>query len=100
MSMLNVLASLLPMCYFVVATDAPNPKAIYIHEQAHCWGWKHPSFDGRRMTKTYRAHMPTGKWLRPYPINRLSVEFELMKNVPSLCGANEQFGCQWGGIEK
>lgn len=92
--------AVLPICFFVVATDAPNPEAIFIHEQAHCWGWSHAPHDGRRIAKTYRAHMPTGKWLRPYPRARLSVQYERMADVSAICGHNERFGCQWGGLGK
>lgn len=95
--MINALA-VLPICYFVVATDAPNPEAIYIHEQAHCWGWSHKVHNGER-SHNYKAEMPRGKWLKPYPIKRLRVRYELMRDVPAVCGANEQFGCQWGGVK-
>lgn len=98
--MLTTLAVLLPICHFVVATDAPNPTAIFIHEQAHCWGWTHEDHDGRRLTKSYKAHMPTGKWLKPYPAARLDVQYERMRDVPAICGSHEQFGCQWGGLQK
>lgn len=95
--MLTTLAVLLPMCHFVVATDAPNPTAIFIHEQAHCWGWVHPENVGTRATKTYKAYMPHGKWLKPYPVDKLDVKYERMRDVAKLCDG-DQFGCQWGGL--
>jgi len=94
-----VAAAPAPMCHFVVATDAPNPTAIYIHEQAHCWGWWHPEHVGPR-SKGYRAYMPHGKYLKTYPRKRLVVQFELMRDVPAICGADEQYGCQWGGYSR
>lgn len=97
--MLTTLAALLPVCYFVVATDAPNPSAIFVHEQAHCWGWVHAENLGTRLTKSYKAHMPTGRWLKPYPKDRLEVYYDTMRNVRKTCGSNEPFGCQWGGLQ-
>lgn len=96
--MLTLLTTLAPMCYFVVATDAPNPNAIFIHEQAHCWGWSHPEHNGAR-GKGYKAHMPPAKFKKPYPRGRVEVQFETMAVVRTICGANEPFGCQWGGVK-
>lgn len=92
--MLNVLATLVPMCFFAVATDAPNPQAIYIHEQAHCWGWTHPVHSGKRGTG-YQAFMPPARYRKPYPASRLVVQFDTMERIKRICGSNEQFGCQW-----
>lgn len=92
--MLSVLAVALPMCYTVVATDAPNPTAIAIHEEAHCWGFTHPPFTGKR-TKDYQAVVPPKRYQKPYPVDRLVVRFEPMSVVETICGKGEPFGCQW-----
>lgn len=83
----------LPMCHFVVATDAPSPQAIYIHEQAHCWGWKHKKHVGAR-GEGYVAEMPTGKWLKPYP-NLAPPYYDTMREIRKICGKDEPFGCMW-----
>lgn len=86
----------LPICFFVVATDAPSPEAIYIHEQAHCWGWVHPEHVGVR-AKGYKAFMPPARYRGTYP--NIEVRYERMKDVPAICGSGEPFGCQWGGVK-
>lgn len=96
--MLNVLATLLPLCTFVVATDAPNPTAIYLHETWHCWGWTHPVHGiAKHFSTTYRAAIapPYYRNKGEYP-NKL-VYFELGKDVAKLCDGNV-YGCFWGGL--
>lgn len=93
------LLSAVPMCYFVVATDAPNPEAIFVHENAHCWGWVHPEHVGTR-SKGYKAFMPPREFKKPYPRKRVQVTFDTMENVRKICGPAEPYGCQWGGMQK
>lgn len=98
--MLAVLATALPMCYFVVATDAPNPTAIFKHEEAHCWGWSHAPHEGPRAPGYQAYKVPRGYRAKPpYPRGRLVVEFMTMEEVRKVCGPNAQFGCQWGGVK-
>lgn len=80
------------LCHVVVATDAPNPEAIAIHENAHCWGWVHPEHVGTR-SKGYKAFMPPAKFKKPYP--NIEVQFWTMNDVRKVCGKDEPFGCQW-----
>lgn len=97
--MLNLLAAL-PICYFVVATDAPNPEAVYKHETWHCWGWTHSVHANKGATDHFDKKMraPIAPWRYrlkgEYP-NRI-VRFELGKDVAKLCDGNV-YGCQWGG---
>lgn len=82
----------LPVCHFVVATDAPNPEAIFVHENAHCWGWVHPELVGTR-ANGYKAFTPPAKFTKPYP--NVEPRFETMRDVRKICGNDEPFGCQW-----
>lgn len=97
--MLNLLAAL-PMCYFVVATDAPNPEAIYKHETWHCWGWTHP-VHGVASHFDPKMRAPIAPWhyriKGEYP--NKEVRYDIGRNVAKLCNGNV-YGCQWGGLSK
>ena len=96
--MLNSLIVLLPLCSFAVATDAPNPRAIYQHEMAHCWGWKHFAHEPHgTMTKSYRAPSPSAYWQGKgaYPKDRLTIYYDTGRNIArNYCNGNA-YGCQW-----
>lgn len=102
--MISTLAAL-PMCYFVVATDAPAPVEIYRHETWHCWGWTHPASANHGATDHFDAKMraPIAPWYYrikgEYPAKYREVRYELGKDVAKLCDGNV-YGCQWGGLSK
>lgn len=101
--MLQSLAILLPLCSFAVATDAPNPDAVYRHETAHCYGWTHPdhAFHGV-MNDSYRAPEPPLRYrlLGAYPPSRLTVYFDTGRNVARLYCNGNAYGCQWFNKER
>lgn len=95
--MLNILAAL-PMCYIVVATDAPNVQAVVWHEGFHCYGWTHSHrSDNRAMNSTYRAEDPPWHYRRkgPYPLDRMEIYYDTSANVQKICGS--AYGCKTGG---
>lgn len=102
--MISTLAAL-PMCYFVVATDAPAPAEIYRHETWHCWGWKHSVHANKGATDHFDPKMraPIAPWYYrikgEYPAKYREVRYELGKDVAKLCNGNV-YGCQWGGLSK
>lgn len=103
--MISTLAAL-PMCYFVVATDAPNPEAIYKHETWHCWGWTHSIMSANKgPTDHFDAKMraPIAPWYYrikgEYPEKSRTVYYDIGSNVAKLCNGNV-YGCQWGGLSK
>lgn len=92
--MLSLLAAL-PMCYVVIATDAPNPSAIAIHENAHCWGWTHPDAHSTPgFNTTFRAPMPSLFWRLKGEYPNKVTYFYRHKKVRKLCDGNP-YGCMW-----
>ena len=47
--------------------------------------------------KGYKAFMPPAKFTKPYP--NAEVRFETMRDVRKICGKDEPYGCQWGGLQ-
>lgn len=92
-----------PLCTFVVATDAPNPVAIYHHETWHCWGWTHSVSANKGATDHFDTKMraPIAPWYYrmkgEYP-NKI-VYYMLGRDVAKQCDGNV-YGCQWGGYAK
>lgn len=102
--MLSLLAAL-PVCYIVVATDAPNPAAVIEHEMAHCWGFVHAEVKGdpnKVISKTYQAKRPSLWWRLKgeYPNLGDGIRFERSRDVLKLCDGGSAYGCQWGGLQK
>lgn len=100
--MISLLA-LFPACFIVVASDAPNPEAVVIHEMAHCWGYRHAEKKGdpnKVLNKAYRANMPSRYWTSKgeYPNLPDGIHFETSKEVLKLCDGGSAYGCQWGGL--
>lgn len=103
LSLLTSTLSALPICYMIVATDAPNVQAVVKHEMAHCWGWVHPTniAGGKSINKQYRAFVPPLKYRLKgkYPNMGEGIRFELSQDVLKLCDGGSAYGCQWGGLQ-
>ena len=90
---------MLKVCVIVLWANAPNPEAVYWHEMAHCWGWKHAIHQGVR-DDNYQAIKPPF-WYRWLGTRRgTEAYFESKADVRKTCGQTEQFGCQWFELRK
>ena len=102
LNLLSAAASALPMCYIVVAIDAPNPVAVLNHEMAHCWGWIHPEGvkDNSKITKNFKAFEVPLKYKLKGIYPNVDLQYKYSKRVLELCNNMSAYGCAYEGLMK
>jgi hypothetical protein len=92
--MLNTLASVALQCVIVWSPGTNgNASEKFWHEQAHCWGWSHPTKASTfgaayKVPSRYRLKGEFPGWISPCGKSACTVQ-----KAKSLC--NGHFGCQW-----
>lgn len=101
--MLNLITTLLPICYINVAVDVGNLTAVLNHEMAHCWGWNHPVVNigtNKYINKGYKSYSPSLWWRLKGPYPNVVIQYEFSPEVLKLCNNMSAYGCAKGGLMK